>query len=68
MQTSITSFYALKNANHAAIDANLWEVANKMSTLPINLGQNIEQKRLNIEVKSLMIKEQFCKQAQVLAV
>jgi len=32
-----------------------------MGTLPINLGENVEEKWLNIEVQSLVVKEQFGK-------
>ena len=39
-----------------------------MSTLPINLRKNIEEKRLNIEVQSLVVKEQLGKQAKVLTI
>jgi len=39
-----------------------------MCTLPINLRKNIEEKWLDVKVQSLVIKEQFCKQAKVLTV
>ena len=39
-----------------------------MGTLPINLCENVEEKWLDIKVQSLVIKEQFCKQAKVLTV
>jgi len=65
---AVQAFLQKKDTSRAATDANLWEVANDMSTLPIDLCQNVEEKRLNVEVQSLMIEEQFCKQAQVLAV
>jgi len=41
-------------------DTNLWKVADKMCTLAVNFRKNVEEKWLDIEVQSLVVKEQFC--------
>jgi len=57
MQMRTTNFSATKEPSQN--DNNLWKVADKMSALPINLRQNIEEKRLDVEVQSLVVEEQF---------
>jgi len=47
---AVQAFLQKKDTSRAATDANLWEVANNMSTLPIDLCQNVEEKWLDVEV------------------
>ena len=49
-------------------ETNLREVSDQVAAVSVNLGENVEEERLDIEVQSLVIKEELGQQTQVLTV
>lgn len=55
-------------SSRSSVYTHLREVAYQMAALHIVLGQHIEKKWLHIVIERLVVQEEFCQEAQVLAV
>lgn len=53
---------------HSKPGQHLGEIANDMGPLPVDLGEDVEDKRLHVEVKSLVVQKKLGQKTQILAV
>ena len=55
-------------ASHNVCETNLREVSDQMAAVSVDLSENVEEERFDIEVQSLVIKEELGQQTKVLTV
>ena len=53
---------------HNVCQTNLREVSDQVTAVSVNLSENVEEERFDVEVQSLVIKEELGQQTEVLTV